>query len=396
LLQIFVTGLQGPWSISDDKLLQEYVSKHGSKKWSKCSLRIPGRTNKQCIERYNYILNPEVNKSEWSPKENYIIFNKYIEYGGKLSKISSLLAGRTDITIKNRFYSTLRKYYNKLSQNENNNKQINMNSNFSNYNNFVESCLEIKTTRLQKLQDILKVLPTVYEFVKIEHERHQQLAEDSILSENNEIIKLSSKKFKKRINYRKKNRNNESVVKSTESISFSRNEYNLITNLLVNNNKINESNTSPENNNSIFDLESRHNEKCKNSSKKEKKKSINGDTGQSTSDISVKKQIHDMINLNTFPNFQKIDKRDNCYNNIFCDNRSINLQDTLNLGNDINHSICLNNNIDYSDILKNFIAIEPLFINAQKDHQINIDEYYEDMNNSLSIMITNLSKRYGR
>ena len=46
-----------------------------------------------------------MNKSDWTPNESRIIFELYLKFGSKWSKIKKFLEGRTENNIKNRFYS---------------------------------------------------------------------------------------------------------------------------------------------------------------------------------------------------------------------------------------------------------------------------------------------------
>jgi len=101
--------VKGPWTEEEDQLLRDWVQQNGACKWSGCALYIPGRTGKQCRERWFNNLNPDVKKGEWSMEEDEIIFNMYIKFGSAWSKISKCLPSRSENAIKNRFYSSMRK-----------------------------------------------------------------------------------------------------------------------------------------------------------------------------------------------------------------------------------------------------------------------------------------------
>ena len=100
---------KGRWSPEEDKLLTEWVEKHGPNKWTLCSKTIPGRNGKQCREHWSNSLDPNLKKGEWSLEEDYLLYTLYNEYGGSWKKIAPLFNGRTENTIKNRFCSQLRK-----------------------------------------------------------------------------------------------------------------------------------------------------------------------------------------------------------------------------------------------------------------------------------------------
>jgi Myb-like DNA-binding domain len=100
----------------------------GFKKWTKIAkaikdqLGIDGRTGKQCRERWHNHLNPDLNKNEWTEEEELKIFELQKQLGNKWSEIATLLPGRTDNSIKNCFYSAvrrnLRKYNKKRPESE--------------------------------------------------------------------------------------------------------------------------------------------------------------------------------------------------------------------------------------------------------------------------------------
>ena len=110
--KILQPGLvKGPWTIEEDRKLTEWVKKEGPIKWSQCAEFIKGRNGKQCRERWFNSLNPEVKKGNWTVEEDFKIFFLYKKFGGKWTKIVSFIEGRTENSIKNRFYSRLQKRY---------------------------------------------------------------------------------------------------------------------------------------------------------------------------------------------------------------------------------------------------------------------------------------------
>jgi hypothetical protein len=56
-------------------------------------------------------LSPDVIIGNWTEEEDNTIFTGYLEFGSCWSKISKLLTGRTENSVKNRFYSTIRKIF---------------------------------------------------------------------------------------------------------------------------------------------------------------------------------------------------------------------------------------------------------------------------------------------
>ena len=115
--KILKPGLvKGPWTIVEDEALMEWVKLEGPTKWTICATKVPGRSGKQCRERWFNTLDPDVKKGDWQEAEDKIIFRLYHRVGPKWTEMAKYLPGRTDNSIKNRFYSTIRKAKNKTSE----------------------------------------------------------------------------------------------------------------------------------------------------------------------------------------------------------------------------------------------------------------------------------------
>ena len=102
-------SIKGPWSVEENKLLTEWVLKNGQKRWKQCEEFIPGRTGKQCREHWNNCLNPDLVKGDWTSEEDFLIMYFYSKCNGSWKKLINLFNGRTENSIKNRFFSQLRK-----------------------------------------------------------------------------------------------------------------------------------------------------------------------------------------------------------------------------------------------------------------------------------------------
>lgn len=102
-------GKKGNWTLDEDNLLRQWVAKHGATEWTSCAQVIKGRNGKQCRERWVNILDPAVKIGSWSDEEQQSILNAMKEHMTSWSTISKLLPGRTENSIKNYFYSTIRR-----------------------------------------------------------------------------------------------------------------------------------------------------------------------------------------------------------------------------------------------------------------------------------------------
>lgn len=100
---------KGNWSPEEDEILLKWVKDYGPTKWTECSKHIKGRCGKQCRERWVNILNPHVKKGNWSGEEQNLIFDNLCVHYTSWSSMSKVLPGRTENSIKNYFYSSLRR-----------------------------------------------------------------------------------------------------------------------------------------------------------------------------------------------------------------------------------------------------------------------------------------------
>ena len=54
------------WTPEEDATLQRLVNEHGTNSWSVIAAGLAGRTGKQCRERHNNHLLPNINKTAWT------------------------------------------------------------------------------------------------------------------------------------------------------------------------------------------------------------------------------------------------------------------------------------------------------------------------------------------
>ena len=107
---------KGPWSEQEDQLLKKWVKMNGPYNWTKCSDFIKGRSGKQCREHWNNSLDPQLTKGQWTAEEDLLIMVFYKKYGGSWKRIIPIFEKRTENSIKNRFFSQLRKIASKYRQ----------------------------------------------------------------------------------------------------------------------------------------------------------------------------------------------------------------------------------------------------------------------------------------
>lgn len=96
---------KGSWTKEEDELLKKFGGIATTKNWTEIAEKIPGRTAKQCRERWCFNLDPSINKEPWSPEEDLLLISKQEEFGNKWAQIAQLLPGRTENAVKTRFKS---------------------------------------------------------------------------------------------------------------------------------------------------------------------------------------------------------------------------------------------------------------------------------------------------
>jgi myb proto-oncogene protein len=65
--------IKGPWTKDEDENVIELVGKYGVKSWSFIARQLKGRLGKQCRERWYNHLDPNINKSAWTEEEDKVI-----------------------------------------------------------------------------------------------------------------------------------------------------------------------------------------------------------------------------------------------------------------------------------------------------------------------------------
>lgn len=103
------TLVKGSWTRQEDETIIEFVAQFGVKNWTKLADLLPGRIGKQCRERWRNHLDPGNSKEPWTEEEDQTLIKLHEQYGNQWVKIATMMPGRSDNNIKNRWNSTLRK-----------------------------------------------------------------------------------------------------------------------------------------------------------------------------------------------------------------------------------------------------------------------------------------------
>ncbi len=101
---------KGKFTTEEDELLLKGIQELGRGKWKEISrLFLPGRTDAQIRERFENVLNPDINQEPWALDELNRLFNYVENYGTKWSFIAKQFQNRTDEQCKREYLKLKRK-----------------------------------------------------------------------------------------------------------------------------------------------------------------------------------------------------------------------------------------------------------------------------------------------
>ncbi|OHS98498.1 hypothetical protein TRFO_35068 [Tritrichomonas foetus] len=96
----------------EDCELTQLVEQFGTNSWEMISSKMMNRTIRQCKERWQYYLSPDVSNEPWTEEEETLLIQKYKEMGPKWKQIAECFHNRTSTMIKNKWLCYRRKKFN--------------------------------------------------------------------------------------------------------------------------------------------------------------------------------------------------------------------------------------------------------------------------------------------
>lgn len=103
LAQCESTSKRKKFTAEEDDKLRELVKEVGLGKWEKIASLLPGRSGRQCRDRYRNYLSPGFFNGQWTQEEDDLLASKYFELGPHWSQIVKYFPNRSANSLKNRW-----------------------------------------------------------------------------------------------------------------------------------------------------------------------------------------------------------------------------------------------------------------------------------------------------
>jgi hypothetical protein len=106
-------GRTGKWTAVEDSKLMDAVRTHGDKDWGAIAALVPRRTRQQCCCRWHHFMNPRIaqtggSKGKWTEDEDIKLKDAIQTHGGKnWGAVTALVPGRTKRQCSNRWHTAL-------------------------------------------------------------------------------------------------------------------------------------------------------------------------------------------------------------------------------------------------------------------------------------------------
>jgi hypothetical protein len=91
------------WAPDEDDRLMASVCYFGCANWTVVAQGVPGRTGKQCRERWVNQISPTLSQEVWSVEEDAILTRQHSVHGNAWVRIAQFLPGRSSNSVKNRW-----------------------------------------------------------------------------------------------------------------------------------------------------------------------------------------------------------------------------------------------------------------------------------------------------
>lgn len=169
------TSKKQKFTLYEDELLKRIVFRFGPKNWKLIASMIPGRTSRQCRDRYSNYLAPGYNHNKWSEEEDMILIEKYKILGPRWTLIHQFFPNRTPNSIKNHYnYCVCKKM--------NNSNILTLNSSNENEESFKNEILPDQDNDIDIFSN--------ENLIDFDQEHFEFYDEESFFGDNEDMIKL--------------------------------------------------------------------------------------------------------------------------------------------------------------------------------------------------------------
>ena len=86
----------------EDELLKKLVEEYGTLEWSKIASMMPGRSGRQCRDRWSNYIDPNIIQTPWTKQEDADLLRKYHEIGAHWRILANCFPGRSINGVRNR------------------------------------------------------------------------------------------------------------------------------------------------------------------------------------------------------------------------------------------------------------------------------------------------------
>ncbi|KAG0044474.1 hypothetical protein BGZ83_010312 [Gryganskiella cystojenkinii] len=86
---------KGTWTSAEEEILLEAVRDLSSENWHAIAMKVPGRNAKQCMQKWQTDLDPQINRLPWTPAEDEKLVEAYHTFGNSWQQIAKMVETRT-------------------------------------------------------------------------------------------------------------------------------------------------------------------------------------------------------------------------------------------------------------------------------------------------------------
>lgn len=95
--------MRGNWRKEEDALIVKL--REEGYQWKSIAIHLPGRIGEQIRDRYVNVLDKHLSTDPWTQEEDRVLFYEQRRLGNKWTEIASFLGGRSENSVKNRWYN---------------------------------------------------------------------------------------------------------------------------------------------------------------------------------------------------------------------------------------------------------------------------------------------------